>query len=230
MMHRIYFVSGIDTSVGKTIATGMMARYLHQKGVRVATVKMVQTGCHDFSEDLDMHRQLMGVPALPEDAQKLTFPQTFDFPSSPLLAATLEHRVVDTQKITDAVNAVAANYEITFAEGAGGLMVPLTESLLTVDLAAQNHWPCILVCNGKLGSLNHALLSLEALENRHIPLAGVVYNYYHDADPLIDNDTPAMIQKHLDTHFPGSRVVRLGKVDPTTPEKTPLPDFAPIFR
>ncbi len=229
-MGRIYFVSGIDTSVGKTIATGMMARQLHQKGVRVATVKMVQTGCHGFSEDLEMHRQLMGVPALPEDARELTFPQTFDFPSSPLLAATLEHRAVDTRKITDAVNAVAANYEITFAEGAGGLLVPLTETLLTADLAAQNHWPCILVCNGKLGSLNHALLSLEALENRRIPLAGVVYNYCHDADPLIDNDTPAMIQRHLDTHFPGSRVVRLGEVDPAAPEKTTLPDFAPLFR
>ncbi len=229
-MGKVYFVSGIDTSVGKTIATGMMARQLHQKGVRVATVKMVQTGCHDFSEDLDMHRQLMGVPALPEDAQKLTFPQTFDFPSSPLLAATLEHRAVDPQKITDAVHAVAANYEITFAEGAGGLLVPLTETLLTVDLAVQNHWPCILVCNGKLGSLNHALLSLEALEHRHIPLAGVVYNYYQDADPLIDKDTPARIQKHLDTHFPSAQVIRLGEVDPAAPEKTALPDFSPLFQ
>ena len=80
--HRVYFVSGIDTGVGKTIATGVMARWLLQRNVSVATVKLVQTGCHNYSEDLEMHRAIMGVPPFPEDIAGLTAPQTFDFPAS----------------------------------------------------------------------------------------------------------------------------------------------------
>ena len=60
-MERIYFVSGIDTGVGKTIATGMMGRFLRRQGIPAATVKLVQTGCHGFSEDLLLHRQLMEI-------------------------------------------------------------------------------------------------------------------------------------------------------------------------
>ena len=67
MAHYIYFVSGIDTGVGKTVATGVMARWLLQRKISVATVKLVQTGCRGFSEDLDAHRAIMGVPPLPPD-------------------------------------------------------------------------------------------------------------------------------------------------------------------
>ena len=58
---RVYFVSGIDTGIGKTVATGMMARHLASRGVDVLTVKMVQTGCDGFSEDLDEHRRMCGT-------------------------------------------------------------------------------------------------------------------------------------------------------------------------
>ena len=67
-MNRVFFVSGTDTDVGKSVATGMMARFLRERGVEAATVKLVQTGCFGFSEDLETHRRLMAVPPLPEDA------------------------------------------------------------------------------------------------------------------------------------------------------------------
>ena len=229
MTHRVFFVSGIDTGVGKTVATGVMARWLLRQGVSVATVKLVQTGCHNFSEDLDMHRAIMGIKPLPEDEAGLTAPQTFDFPASPHLAAALEHRTVDTDRITAAVREVSSHYDVTLAEGAGGLAVPLTESLLTVDFAASQGWPVILVCSGRLGALNHALLSIEALKNRNMRLAGVVYDYCPDADPVIDADTPRMIEAAMKrAGFPPA-LVRLGKWDVRNGNTVPLPDFSPLF-
>ena len=229
MAHYIYFVSGIDTGVGKTVATGVMARWLLGKGFSIATVKLVQTGCHGFSEDLDAHRAIMGVPPLPEDAAGLTAPQIFDFPASPHLAAALEHRTVDTDRISECVRKVSAKYDVTLVEGAGGLAVPLTEDFLMVDFAAAELWPVILVCSGKLGALNHALLSIEALKHRDMDLAGVVYNYCAEADPVIDEDTPRMIGRAMRQAGYPPTLVRLGKWDSASSDAE-LPDFSPIFQ
>lgn len=219
-MGMIYFVSGIDTDAGKTVAVGLMARYLLKQGIRVITAKLVQTGNEGFSEDLLKHRAMMGVGAFPEDQEGLTAPQIFKFPASPHLSARLEGRVVDVAAACQAMHTLSERYEIVLVEGAGGLAVPLTEELLTIDLVAQEKWSIILVTSGKLGSLNHTILSLEAMFSRHIPLAGVVYNYCASADPIVDCDTPRMIARWAD------RLVRIPEVDFSTP---PDIDFSPIF-
>jgi dethiobiotin synthase len=196
-MKRTYFVSGIDTDVGKTVATGMMCRYLQQRGIDWISVKMVQTGCDGFSEDLDRHRQIAGVGLFPEDSAGLTAPQIFSFPSSPLLAARLEGKTVDLRKISDSVRACAQAHDIVLVEGAGGLCVPLTDETLAIDFAASEGWPIILVANGRLGSINHILLSLEAARARNMELTGVVYNAFPATDPVIFADTEATVRHHL---------------------------------
>lgn len=129
-MGMVYFISGIDTDSGKTVAVGLMARYLLKQGVNVITAKLVQTGNEGFSEDLLKHRDMMGVGEFPEDREGLTAPQIFKFPASPHLSAQLEGRSVDVEVICDAVRTLATRYEVVLVEGAGGLAVPLTESLL----------------------------------------------------------------------------------------------------
>jgi dethiobiotin synthetase len=219
-MGMIYFVSGIDTDAGKTVAVGLMARYLMKQGVRVITAKLVQTGNDGFSEDLLKHRAMMGVGPFEEDKEGLTAPQIFKFASSPHLAAKLENRIVDVDKIRTSMRLLAARYDVVLVEGAGGVAVPLTEKLLSIDLVAQEKWPLILVTSGKLGSLNHTFLSLEAASNRHVPLAGIVYNYCPSAHPMIDEDTPRQIMKWAD------RLVKIPEVDFSS---LPDIDFAPIF-
>lgn len=219
-MGMVYFVSGIDTDAGKTVAVGLMARYLLKQGVKVITVKLVQTGNEGVSEDLLKHREMMGVGEYPEDREGLTAPQIFKFPASPHLSARLEGRCFDVEAVRQAICTLASRYEIVLVEGAGGLAVPLTEDLLTVDLVASEKWPIILVTSGKLGSLNHSILSLEAIAQRHIPLAGVVYNYCPTADPVIDRDTPRMIARWAD------RLVKIPKVDFS---HLPDIDFSLIF-
>ncbi len=228
MSGKVFFVSGIDTGVGKTVVTGLMARWLRAAGRDVVTVKMVQTGNRGFSEDLDAHREIAGMPRLREDDLGLTAPQIFAFPSSPELAARLEGRTVDLEKIAQAVAACAAAHEVVLVEGAGGLAVPLTADTLAVDFAAAQGWPLVLVASGRLGSINHILLSLEAAKARGMSVAGVVYNWCADADPIIDADTPAVTRRALERLGFPPVVVKVSKqVRPVL--TLSAVDFSPLF-
>ncbi|MGN0852899.1 MAG: dethiobiotin synthase [Kiritimatiellia bacterium] len=222
-MGRVYCMAGIDTGIGKTVATGLIARALMARGVDVITVKMVQTGNDGFSEDIAVHRALCGGVHFPEDDDRLTAPQIFKFPSSPLLAARLENRTVDLDAIAHAVAACAARHEIVLVEAAGGLHVPLAEDTLTIDFVARQRWPLILVTCGRLGSINHTLLSLEAAKSRQMDVAGVVYNWHPDANPLIDRDTAETTRRHLVRWGYRPVVVRL----PRVPAQGPVPDIDP---
>ena len=227
MKSKVYFVSGIDTGVGKTMATGLMARSLASSGLDVITVKMVQTGCDGFSEDIAVHRAICGVAAFPEDTEGLIAPQTFSFPSSPLLAASLEGRAVDLDAIERSVRACAARHEITLVESAGGLAVPLTEDVLSADFAAARGWPLILVSCGRLGAINHTLLSLEAAKSRGIPIAGVVHNWCEGADKRIDKDAFDATKRHLARLGMDAPVVRVPRFEVGGPY--PDVDFSEIF-
>lgn len=201
-MGTVYAISGIDTDAGKTIATGVIASAFLRLGKSIITAKLVQTGNIGFSEDLMDHRYLMGTVDEPyvfaEDAEKLTTPQIFAFPASPHLAAQHEGREIDLAHIVSCVNTLAERYDIVLLECAGGLAVPLTEDLLTIDFIAQNNWEVILVTSGKLGSVNHTLLSLEAIKARNLSLRGMLYNEFPPADPIINADTPRIIRRYLE--------------------------------
>lgn len=224
---RVYFVSGIDTGVGKTVVTGLMARYLAASGVDAITVKMVQTGCDGFSEDLVEHRRICGVGELPEDAEGLTAPAIFRFPSSPLLAAGLEGRTVDLGRIAESVRACAGRRGVVLVEGAGGMLVPLSDDVLAADFAAAHGWTLVLVGCGRLGSVNHTLLSLEAAKARGMRVAGVVHNWCAGVDPVIDADTEETVRRSLSKMSFPPVVVRV----PRVPDGGSYPDvdFSEIF-
>ena len=225
--NRVYFVSGIDTGIGKTMATGLMARGLAASGRDVITVKMVQTGNVGFSEDLAVHRAICGGASFPEDAEGLTSPQIFAVPSSPTLAASMEGRTVDVEAISEAVHKCAARHEIVLVESAGGLDVPLTDDVLSVDLAASEGWPLVLVTCGRLGSINHTLLSLEAAKSRGMKVAGVVHNWCDGADPRIDADARGTIRRWLVRMGFPPVVVEVPRFDAAGPY--PDVDFSEIF-
>ncbi|ENV43954.1 dethiobiotin synthase [Acinetobacter schindleri] len=202
MNANIYFVSGIDTGIGKTYATGFLAKIWNAQGIRTITQKLIQTGNTDLSEDIEQHRKIMGCGLLPEDQQKLTMPEIYSYPASPHLAARLDQRPVDFQKIEQATQQLAAQFDRVLLEGAGGLMVPLTEDLLTVDYIAAQQLPVILVTSGRLGSINHTLLSLELLKQRKIELYALAFNHADDAqDEVIAQDTIQYLQQCLQKDF-----------------------------
>ncbi|MEG2357951.1 dethiobiotin synthase [Acinetobacter sp.] len=199
----VYFISGIDTGIGKTYATGYLAKLWNQQGIRTITQKLIQTGNSGISEDIEQHRQIMQMGWFPEDDSRLTMPEIFSYPASPHLAAKIDGRAVDFAKIAQATQQLAERYDAVLLEGAGGLMVPLTDSLLSIDYAAEKNFPVILVSSGRLGSINHTILSLEALKSRGLRLHALAYNLSAESqDALISKDTAEYLKAYLVKHFP----------------------------
>ncbi len=210
MQHNIYFVSGIDTDAGKSYCTAWLARRLMSQGKRVITQKFIQTGNVGHSEDIDLHRRIMGTGYLPEDKEQLTMPEIFSYPASPLLASRIDRREIDFGKIERATATLASRYDTVLVEGAGGLMVPLTEDLLTIDYIARKGYPLIFVTGGRLGSINHTLLSLEAISRRGIALHTVLYNLYPDSsDKVLRDDTWEYLKRHLTRHYPHAQLMQV---------------------
>lgn len=136
MTGSVYFISGIDTGIGKTYTTGYLAKLWNEQGQKTITQKLVQTGNVDVSEDIEQHRKIMGMGWFPEDDSKLTMPEIFSYPASPHLATKIDGREIDFAKIERATQQLAEKYEVVLLEGAGGLMVPLTTDLLSIDYIA----------------------------------------------------------------------------------------------
>ena len=199
----VYFISGIDTGIGKTYTTGYLAKLWNEQGQKTITQKLIQTGNVDISEDIEQHREIMGMGWFPEDQSKLTMPEIFTYPASPHLATQIDGREIDFQKIADATQQLTEKYDLVLLEGAGGLMVPLTSDLLTIDFIAEKKFPVILVSSGRLGSINHTLLSLEALKIRGLELYALAYNLNDESqDALISQDTAAYLKAYLAQNFP----------------------------
>ena len=215
MKSNVYFVSGIDTGIGKSYAAGYLAKMWNGKGVRTITQKLVQTGNAGISEDIVLHRKIMDCGFLPEDIKGLTMPEIYTYPCSPHLAAEIDRRPIDFEKIDSATEALSERYDAVLLEGAGGLMVPLTRNLLTIDFIAGHGYPLVFVTSGRLGSINHLLLSLEAMEKRNISLHTLVYNRYPaDDDRLISEDTEKYVKEILAARFPAAELVLM---DPLVP-------------
>ena len=202
-MSEIIFVSGIDTDAGKTYATGIIARRLMAEGKSVITQKFIQTGNTDMSEDILIHREITGTGLLPEDKARLTAPVIFTYPASAQLAAKLDGKTIDLDLIDRCSRQLSERYDTVLVEGAGGLMVPITDDFFTIDYVSSRRLPLILVTNGVLGSINHTLLSLEAIKSRGIQLSEVVYYTFFDKDKVIAADTTSFIKRYLERNFIG---------------------------
>lgn len=200
-----YFVMGIDTEIGKTFATGLIARYFLKNRQSPVTLKIVQTGCEEISEDIVEHRELMGVELYPEDKNSLTCPYLFKLPASPHLSARLENKKIDPAKITDSYKKLQKKYSPILLEAAGGLMVPLYEDFTILDYAKELKLPIILISSARLGSINHTLLSLKALIAEGLKVQGIVYNHFPKSDPFITEDSI----KTLKLFYPEIPIVEL---------------------
>ena len=209
----VYFISGIDTDAGKSIVTGVIARTLHQQGVKVITQKFIQTGCRGISEDILKHREIMGIAPEPVDQAGTTCPYVMTYPASPHLAAEIDHVSIDTEKIYQATKKLSALYDVVLLEGAGGLYVPVTRDYMTIDYIREKGYPLILVTSSKLGSINHSLMSLELCRIRGIDLRYVVYNDYPNDSEWIKNDSITIIRQYLDRYFPACELLELPVIE-----------------
>ena len=208
-MEKVYFITGIDTNVGKSIATGFLAKEMMNKGLNVMTQKLIQTGNDEVSEDIEMHRKLMGLPLLPDDLDRKTCPYIFSYPCSPHLASAIDKQPIELDIINKCTDYLTSKYDVVLLEGAGGIMVPIHENYLTIDFIRDQNYPVILVTSPKLGSLNHTLLTIEACQNRGIHIDQIVYNNFPEESDIIGQDTFNYLQRYIEQHRMDTQLIRV---------------------
>ncbi len=209
----VYFVSGIDTDAGKSIATGVIAATLQNRGKKVITQKFIQTGCREISEDIQKHREIMGIPLQEVDLNRTTCPYIMTYPASPHLAAEMDGVTIDKEVIHRATEQLRRQYDIVLLEGAGGLYVPVNRHYLTIDYICEYGYPLILVTSSKLGSINHTLMSLELCRLKGIKVSHVVYNDFPNDSEFIKADSIRVIEDYLKNHFPDCHLLELPVIE-----------------
>jgi dethiobiotin synthetase len=165
------FVSATDTGVGKTLVACELIRRLRSRGIDACGMKPVETGVGEGGplDALALHAASGGGDPLDD-----VCPQRFTLPAAPLVAAEAERRCVDLDALRSAFARLAMRHECVIVEGAGGLRVPLTPALDMAGLAAELQLPVLVVARARLGTINHTLLTLDALRARGLRLIGVV--------------------------------------------------------
>ncbi|MHB1667688.1 MAG: dethiobiotin synthase [Thiomonas sp.] len=189
-----WFIAGTDTEIGKTLVACALLHKLRAKFPRVVGAKPVAAGLEPSGVNADV-RALRAASNVPVPAE-LDNPYALAEPVSPHLAARAEGKVIDLHRIASSVARLRTMADAVVVEGVGGLLVPLSDTADGGDLARLLRLPVVLVVGLKLGCLNHALLTQEAIATRGLHFAGWVGNQI-DPDMLRADDNLTTLRSRL---------------------------------
>ena len=176
-MKQAFFITGTDTGIGKTyIACKLIQQYVAQ-GYKVVGMKPVAAGC-DWVDGEWVNDDVLKLEAASnvKAPRALTNPYSFKEPIAPHIAAEKEGKTIELALIKQAFDELCNLADIVIVEGAGGLLVPLNNTNDMADLAKALNIPIIVVVGIKLGCINHALLTVEAIKARNCLLEGWIAN------------------------------------------------------
>ena len=173
------FITGTDTGVGKTLVAGAIASHFRRQGRRVGVLKPCATGCVRRREGL-----------VSEDAEFLAFcadarrpldiicPQRYAEPLAPSVAARRAGQPLDWESIQRSLDMIGSASDVIVVEGVGGIMVPMDDCHTVLDVARWLNLRPVVVARPALGTINHTLLTVNALRDAGLSVAGVVINRY----------------------------------------------------
>ncbi|HML96084.1 MAG TPA: dethiobiotin synthase [Thermodesulfobacteriota bacterium] len=169
------FVTGTDTGVGKTVITAALALSLKGSGLDVGVMKPLQSGSSlPGMTDIEFLRAALGEKEhSPDDCI-----YNFEAPLSPAAAARLSGERIDPGRIKSAYERLASSRDVVLVEGAGGLLVPVTDGYLMADLARDLSLPLLVVARPGLGTINHTALTIECARGRGLTVLGFVINSF----------------------------------------------------
>ena len=190
------FITGTDTGVGKTVVCGMLGRYLANRRCKVIIQKWIQTGSKSFPADIDLHLRLMKRRRKDiKDYFPYVSVYTFRFAASPHLAASMEKRRIKIEKIKESFRFLSERFDFVVIEGIGGALVPFNKKSLLIDIAKELDLPVLIIVANKLGAINHALLTIEAIKRRNMKIIGIIFNNQSKkANKIILRDNPQIIK------------------------------------
>ena len=180
-----YFITGTDTGVGKTFVTAAMARRARARDQRVFAFKPIETGCERVGGRLvGSDQEILAEAAGGWQQGALRGAYQLVQPAAPLVAAESEGAVIDIHRVLHTLKEGAAKADLVLVEGAGGWRVPITPKLDMGGLAAEIGYPVIIVARATLGTINHTLLTIEAVQRDNCWLAAVVLSRRPEDDAL----------------------------------------------
>jgi dethiobiotin synthetase len=189
-----FFVTGTDTGVGKTYFTRLLIESFRQERIDAVGYKPVCTG--DRYDVLTLAEASGGI-----DPDRVN-PVWLKAEVAPYVAGMLENRPILPEELIQGFRSLQADHASVILEGAGGWRVPIAENYAMSDLAADLGVPVILVVGNRLGALNHAILSVEAIRARGVTLAGLVINQLQD-----ELDTAAITNKGVIEKLTGAPIL-----------------------
>lgn len=176
-MSKRWFITGTDTEVGKTVASTALLQAARAAGFCSVGYKPVASGCDVTPEGLRnsdaLALQKNSVPALPYD---LINPLAFEEPTSPHIVSEEEGRPITFERLSAGLAAITQQADWVLTEGAGGWFTPLSATTTFADWVQQEQLPVVLVVGVKLGCINHALLTAQAIQASGLRLAGWIAN------------------------------------------------------
>lgn len=185
-----FFVTGTDTEVGKTLIAGALILKLREAGVHAVGFKPVVAGTYidssgqKLNEDLETLRIASGF----NSQEQSLCPYILDEAAAPHLVAKKNDIYLDPSIILGDLHSLSQHFEAVIVEGAGGFLVPLNEEEDLGDLAQAIDLPVVLVVGMRLGCINHALLTCEAIQSRQLTIAGWVANTLSEEMPLLEEN------------------------------------------
>lgn len=190
-----YLITGTDTEIGKTYVTSLLLKDLRRRGVQAVGYKPVACG------DRQDPRSLRDAsdPSLSLEEINPVYLRT---PTAPYIAASFEKAVIDPEVLLAGYRNLDSKYEMVLVEGVGGWEVPMAPGMLFSDFACMLDLPVILVVGNKLGAVNHAILTANAIRARGLECRGIVLNHLQE-----EWDTAALTNKALLQEFTGLPVL-----------------------
>ena len=185
-----FFVTGTDTEVGKTLVSGALILKLREQGMNTIGFKPVVAGTYQDANGITLNEDLetLRTSSNLRPGELSLCPYVLDRPAAPHLVAKEQGLQLQMDVMKQAFQNIQNQAECVVVEGAGGLLIPLNDDEDLGDFAIEINLPVILVVGMKLGCINHALLTYDAIKARHLNIAGWVANTLNSEMPLLQEN------------------------------------------
>jgi dethiobiotin synthetase len=213
------FITGTDTGVGKTHVGASLSAFLAvSKGYNVGVMKPFESGLAKHDKDsLPWDAICLKEASGSADDLDLISPYTFEAPLAPEVAARLAGVTIEMDVIDKIYHTIHNNHDVVVVEGAGGVLVPITEGFFYLDLMKRWKTPVIIVSRLGLGTINHTLLTCHYLKSQGVPVVGVILNDTDGTGNLPAKTNPEVLKRYLEVPllgiFPHRKGLLQGLID-----------------
>ena len=206
MRYKGIFVTATDTEIGKTSVAVGLIHFLRELGLNIGVMKPVASGVVKISEGqgISTDMKILVEASNSRDPEEWINPYCFSTAVAPSLAAKLEGVEVDLSRIKNCFDQIFSRHDLVVVEGAGGVLSPVSEKLLVVDIIKHLQLPAVIVSKASLGAINQTVMTYECLKHRSVDCIGFFLNRYPPMPTLAERTNADLIASLIETPYLGS--------------------------